>query len=133
MKKYFWLIPVLLFGGQAQAGESVVQALTGQYQQHGAGLADAAHGKEIWQQQHMQKKLKKRVSCASCHGADLRRSGEHLRTGKRIEPMAPSVNQERLSDPKKIEKWFLRNCKWTWGRECTTQEKADILAFLQSL
>ncbi|HCS12500.1 MAG TPA: hypothetical protein DIW28_01710, partial [Zetaproteobacteria bacterium] len=44
---------------------------------------------------------------------------------KRIEPMAPSVNPERLTDPAKIEKWFGRNCEWTIGRDCTAQEKAD--------
>jgi len=131
--KYLWLIPVLLIAGQAQASESVVQALTEKYQQAGAVNVDGARGKEMWQQQHMQKKLGKMVSCVSCHGADLRQSGEHLRTGKYIEAMAPSVNRERLNDPKKIEKWFLRNCKWTWGRECTIQEKSDILAFLQAL
>jgi len=55
-----------------------------------------------------------------------------VRTAKRIEPMAPSVNPERLTDPAKIEKWFGRNCEWTIGRDCTTQEKADFLAFIQS-
>ncbi|MEA3244387.1 MAG: DUF1924 domain-containing protein, partial [Pseudomonadota bacterium] len=33
-------------------------------------------------------------------------------------------------DGKKIEKWFKRNCKWTLGRECTAQEKADFLAYI---
>jgi len=133
MMRYLWLIPIFFIGGQVQASEAVVQALTQQYQQAGVEHTDAAHGEKIWRQQHMQKKLGKMVSCTSCHGADLRRSGEHLRTGKRIEAMAPSVNRERLNDPAKIEKWFRRNCKWTWGRECTAQEKADILAFLQAL
>ena len=31
---------------------------------------------------------------------------------------------------KKIEKWFKRNCKEAWGRECTAQEKADFLTYL---
>ena len=44
--------------------------------------------------------------------------------------MAPSVNPKRLTDRSKIEKWFKRNCKWTLGRECTPQEKGDILTFL---
>jgi hypothetical protein len=45
--------------------------------------------------------------------------------------MAPSVNPQRLTDARKIEKWFKRNCEWTWGRACTIQEKGDILRFLQ--
>jgi hypothetical protein len=70
-------------------------------------------------------------SCTSCHAADPRLAGKHQRTGKVIEPMAPSVNAERLSEVKKIRKWFYRNCKWTLGRECTAQEKADFLVWLR--
>ena len=46
--------------------------------------------------------------------------------------MAPSVNPKRLTDRTKIEKWFVRNCKWTFGRECTPQEKGDLLSFISS-
>ena len=42
--------------------------------------------------------------------------------------MAVSVNPKRLSDPAKVEKWFGRNCRWTLGRDCTPQEKADFVA-----
>lgn len=69
-------------------------------------------------------------SCLSCHGDSLYAVGRHQKTGKLIEPMAPSVNLERLTDKRKINKWFLRNCKWTYGRECTAQEKGDILLWL---
>lgn len=69
-------------------------------------------------------------SCTSCHGESLNVRGSHQRTGKIIEPMAPSINPERLSDRRKINKWFLRNCKWTYGRECSAQEKGDILLWL---
>ena len=47
--------------------------------------------------------------------------------------MAPSVNAARLSSRKQIEKWFKRNCKWTLGRECSAQEKGDLLAYLKTL
>ncbi len=56
--------------------------------------------------------------------------GKHNRTGKMIKPISPTVNPERLTDIKKIKKWLLRNCKWTFGRECTTQEKGNILLWL---
>ena len=69
-------------------------------------------------------------SCMSCHTDSLHAKGRHERTGKVIEPMAPSTNPERLTDPKKIRKWLLRNCKWTFGRECTAQEKGDLLLWL---
>ncbi|GAB6043345.1 DUF1924 domain-containing protein [Endothiovibrio diazotrophicus] len=71
-------------------------------------------------------------SCADCHTADLTAAGRHVRTRKTIEPMAPSVNPQRLSDPKKVEKWFKRNCRWTLGRECNDQEKGDFLAYIRS-
>lgn len=69
-------------------------------------------------------------SCTSCHGESLAVPGRHQKTGKPIEPMARSINPERLTEQKKIAKWFLRNCKWTYGRECTAQEKGDILVWL---
>lgn len=69
-------------------------------------------------------------SCTSCHGESLFVRGSHEKTGKVIEAMAPSVNPERLTDRRKINKWFLRNCKWTYGRECTAQEKGDMLLWL---
>ncbi len=69
-------------------------------------------------------------SCTSCHTDSVFVNGRHERTGKIIEPMAPSVNPDRLTDRKKINKWFLRNCKWTFGRECTVQERGDILLWL---
>ena len=69
-------------------------------------------------------------SCTSCHGRTLTVRGRHEKTGKPIEPMARSVNPERLTEVKKMNKWFLRNCKWTYGRECTAQEKGDILVWL---
>ena len=69
-------------------------------------------------------------SCESCHGESLFVTGSHYKTGELIEPMAPSVNPERLTERRKVNKWFLRNCKWTYGRECTAQEKGDILLWL---
>ncbi|HHO68464.1 MAG TPA: DUF1924 domain-containing protein [Gammaproteobacteria bacterium] len=71
--------------------------------------------------------------CSQCHGDGLRRAGRHQRTRKPIDPMAPSVNPKRFTDLKKVEKWFRRNCKWTWGRECNAQEKADILQWPNTL
>jgi len=44
--------------------------------------------------------------------------------------MAVSVNPERYRNEKKIRKWLLRNCKWTFARECSAQEKSDILTWL---
>jgi len=97
-----------------------------------AGAANAEQGKTLWTQEVVNAKGETR-SCTTCHGTDLTQAGQHQRTKKVIEPMAKSVNASRFEDPKKVAKWFKRNCKWTWGRECTEQEKLDILAYLNSL
>ncbi len=70
-------------------------------------------------------------ACTSCHGEDTRAAGK-TRTGKLIEPMAPSVVGTRYSDPAKVEKWFKRNCTEVLGRECTPQEKGDWLAWMKT-
>ena len=36
-------------------------------------------------------------------------------------------------DPKKVEKWFKRNCQWVPGRECTPKEKGDFITYMISL
>lgn len=92
------------------------------------GVAYPEKGQSLWVTQ-----TGKGRSCASCHGADPVKSGKHERTGKRIGPMAPSVDPQRFTDAKKVAKWFKRNCKWTLGRECTPQEKANVLAWLNTL
>lgn len=116
----------------AQASEAVVSQVLEGYRAEGAGEFSAERGKTMWTQTHNQQGSGKQVSCATCHTANLKQAGSHARTGKRIEPMAASADAAGLSDPKNIEKWFLRNCKWTLGRECTPQEKGDFLSYFQS-
>jgi mono/diheme cytochrome c family protein len=69
-------------------------------------------------------------SCASCHTDNPAAPGKHAKTGKAIEPLAPSANAERFASPKKVEKWFKRNCNDVLSRVCTPQEKGDVLAYL---
>ncbi len=96
------------------------------YRDQGVGQASAWRGGELWYASNDGR------GCTSCHGANPMNIGKHAKTGKSIEPMALSVNPGRYQSAKKIEKWFLRNCKWTFGRECSLQEKADILTWLAS-
>lgn len=72
-------------------------------------------------------------SCAACHTRDARAAGQHVRTHKGIEPLAPAANRERFTDPAKVEKWFRRNCKEVLGRVCTPHEKADFAAYVISI
>lgn len=69
-------------------------------------------------------------SCASCHTENPAALGKHAKTGKVIDPLAPSANAERFASPKKVDKWFKRNCNDVLSRACTPQEKGDVLAYL---
>lgn len=94
--------------------------------------ADPAAGKAGWTKEYAQSDGSAARSCTSCHGRDLTQPGRQANTGKVIEPLAPSVNPQRLTDPAKIEKWLRRNCRWTLGRECTATEKADFIAYIKT-
>jgi cytochrome c553 len=123
----FMTTMVLSSPGQA----SVVEELIVQYQQQGASAADAQQGKQQWIETHTNNNEGEARSCSACHTKDLHAKGKHVNTGKVIDPLAPSVNAERLTDVAKIEKWFKRNCKWTLGRECSVQEKSNFLSFIK--
>jgi hypothetical protein len=72
-------------------------------------------------------------SCSTCHTENPTAIGQHTVTKKDIKPMAPATNHERFTDTAKVEKWFKRNCKDVLKRECTAQEKGDVLTYLLSL
>ncbi len=72
-------------------------------------------------------------SCASCHGTPPTTQGKHANTGKVIAPLAPAFNPKAFTDTAKVDKWFKRNCNDVLSRECSAGEKADVLAYLNSL
>ena len=72
-------------------------------------------------------------SCSTCHTENPTTMGQHTVTKKDIKPMAPVANPERFTNTAKVEKWFKRNCKDAVTRECTSQEKGDVLTYLLSL
>jgi hypothetical protein len=102
------------------------------YRNAGAGPFSQSAGRSAWIREHQSTGNGDTRSCSSCHGKDLTQPGRHIKTGKPIEPMAPSVNPARLTDPKKVEKWFRRNCRWTLGRECSPQEKGDFIRYISN-
>lgn len=71
-------------------------------------------------------------SCSTCHTENPAAKGK-TPVGKVIEPISPAANNKRFTDPKKVEKWFRRNCKWVLERECTAEEKGNYIAFMTSL
>ena len=72
-------------------------------------------------------------SCTSCHGTPPTAQGKHASTGKSIAPLAPAFNPKAFTDTAKVNKWFRRNCNDVLSRECTAVEKADVLAYLNTL
>ena len=115
------------------ANAAVIDDVVAQLSNQGASPGQAEKGAAMWTKSFSANSKPLERSCSTCHTRDLRNTGKHVKTGKPIKPMAPSVNSERLSDAKKIAKWLKRNCKWTLGRECTAQEKADVISYLRSL
>lgn len=129
MKRAATLVLISLFTAAAAQAAAVDERLA-EYRSQGAKNFSAQAGEKLWNQELTDPRTSDRRSCATCHHANLAETGKHTETGKPIKPMKPAVNPERLTDAKKVEKWFLRNCKWTYGRECTAQEKGDILMFI---
>jgi hypothetical protein len=72
-------------------------------------------------------------SCSTCHGETPTAAGRHARTARTIQPLAPAANPQRFTDAAQADKWFRRNCGDVLKRECTAQEKGDILAWLVTL
>lgn len=89
---------------------------------------DAERGKAFFNQTHGND-----WSCASCHTSNPAQTGKHAKTGKAIDPLAPSANAERFTNTKKVEKWFKRNCNDVLSRECTALEKGDVLTYLLAI
>ncbi|MFO1413659.1 MAG: DUF1924 domain-containing protein [Burkholderiales bacterium] len=108
--------PASIADGYAAAAKREVPGFSGFSAQRGAQFFRSTHGND-W-------------SCASCHTADPAKPGRHARTGVDLQPLAPAAKADRFTDLAKVEKWFRRNCNDVVGRECTVQEKGDVLAFL---
>jgi hypothetical protein len=126
-------VALLALGVAGPAGANeVVSRLLQQYESQGGSRFSAASAEALWTRDFRDPKSGDARRCSTCHTEDLRRAGKHATTGKAIEPLAPSANPKRLTDPEHIEKWFSRNCKWTFGRECTPQEKGDFLVMIRA-
>jgi len=132
MNKKALFLFLLLFVSSSYAQTPAFLELIKQYQSQGASLADIKQGQELWQQTFQHKNSNKDRSCRLCHGTNLKQNGKHIKTGKIIKPLAPSVNANSLTQVKKIKKWIKRNCKWTIGRECTAQEKVNLLSYISA-
>ena len=99
-----------------------------QYAEGAKQVSSALRGEKFFMSKHG-----KEWSCASCHGLPPTKEGKHATTDKSISPLAPAFNSKRFTDEAKVNKWFKRNCNDVLGRECASLEKADVMAYLNSL
>ncbi|MBU0655649.1 MAG: DUF1924 domain-containing protein [Gammaproteobacteria bacterium] len=115
---------------QAETPQEILDGYTAQAKTEDAAFSvfDAARGKLLFNNTHGND-----WSCASCHTQNPADTGKHAKTDKPIEPLAPSANAERFTSPKKVEKWFKRNCNDVLDRTCTTLEKGDVLTYLLTI
>lgn len=124
MKKY--LFPLAFLIGNVAWAASPQEMLQGY--ETSSGKASIQRGEQFFNNKHGRE-----WSCASCHSSTPNKATEHIVTGKSIEPLAPSANAKRFTDLAKSEKWFKRNCKDVLSRECSAQEKADVIAWLLTI
>jgi len=131
MKKALLIVPMLMLSAPAWAGDTSPADLIARYSAEAGEAANPARGQDLFLATHSGGKPDT-PSCTTCHTDNPRAVGK-ARTGKAIDPMAPSANPARFTDSAKVEKWFGRNCDSVLGRACTPAEKADIVAWLSSL
>ena len=127
------LAAILLLGTRlalpdAQAADTSAAEQLQRWNQAAGQAGDAARGRGFFTARHGGE-----WSCASCHGTPPTAQGKHANTGKVIAPLAPAFNAKAFTDSAKVDKWFKRNCNDVLTRECSAAEKADVLAYLNSL
>ena len=122
-----WFLGFVLLGFIGGAFSATPQELLKAYEAQ-SGKASPARGEQFFNTKHG-----KEWSCASCHENPPNHDTKHIVTGKVIKPLSPNANPERFVDQAKVEKWFKRNCNDVLGRECTPQEKADVLSWLMTI
>ena len=114
--------------GTAQAADTSPAAQLAHWSAQAGSPGNAARGQIFFHAKHGGE-----WSCASCHGTPPTKDGQHANTGKVIPPLAPAFNPKTFTDTAKVDKWFRRNCKDVLSRACSAAEKADVLAYLNSL
>ena len=118
----------LLCAGTALAAETTAAAQLQHWSAQAGAPGNASKGQAFFNARHGGE-----WTCASCHGMPPTAQGKHANTGKVIAPLAPAFNAKAFTDSAKVDKWFKRNCNDVLSRECSAAEKADVLAYLNSL
>lgn len=132
----FFATAVILGAGIAAAGTELnpeMRLLVDSYlKDSGVKSFSAEEGKKLFNSKRTHTVKKEERSCTTCHTTNPAAEGKTT-VGKVIGPISPAANKERFTDPKKVEKWFKRNCEWVLERECTAKEKGDYITYMTSL
>jgi len=126
MKRVVPLLALLALPAYAETPQQILDSLVSQ-----AGPASASRGEQFFRAKSSAGKTAD--SCAACHTDNPKAPGQHVKTHKAIDPIAPVAQRDRFTDPAKVEKWFKRNCNEVLARACTAQEKADFTAYMISV
>jgi hypothetical protein len=71
------------------------------------------------------------ILCRACHVINDEEHPDPEKAKKRIiEPFAPQANPERFHDQTRVERYFHTNCMMMLRRDCTAQEKGDLITWL---
>lgn len=137
MKNQQWKISALLIllstNFNANAGEEILRYYEAQEKKGHPTFQSfsAAEGERIFRTERINAKGVK-VSCMTCHTNDPKKEGL-TRANKIVAPLAPVANSERFTNQAKVEKWFKRNCKDVYDRECTNTEKGHFTKWILSV
>jgi mono/diheme cytochrome c family protein len=124
-----WLLGGLTLAGACGSAQAQAAELLAAYTKQAGGSASAERGQAFFARRFG----RDFESCAACHGALPVKPGKDLVSEKTIAALAPAAAPQRFTDKAKVEYRFSQNCKDVVGRECSAQEKADVLAWLMSL
>lgn len=142
MKFYMFIASALsLFSLHASADVDTAKKLVDKYssiaktETPGFTSASAQEGEAFFTREVIQfkgdkNKSGKAIACASCHTSNPADIGKHIVTGKLIKPLSPAVNSKRFNSITEVEKQFSKHCNEVVGSDCTSQEKANYIAFL---
>lgn len=127
-------ISAVLFAGSvyAAAPNAAMNAMLDGLKKEAGASFSAEEGRKLYNAKRTHSQKKEERSCTTCHTANPAATGKTT-AGKVIEAISPVANPERFTDPKKVEKWFKRNCEWVLERECTAKEKGDFITYMMSL
>ncbi|HWH49508.1 MAG TPA: DUF1924 domain-containing protein [Burkholderiales bacterium] len=75
-----------------------------------------------------------KIPCRACHGMPDSANFEDIpKIRRQFLPLAPAANSRRFTDQWFVEKWFRKNCGLLLRRDCTPQEKGDLITWLLTL